>query len=350
MQHVQDRARALRAAGVPGTWEQLKVRATLDLLQERDSRPGLDTQTQDSTGTGRAPDDEPSEGDPGPDQSNGPDNGGAPDGGPGSDSSDGNGPDDANPGDGGPGDGGPGDGPDDGGPGDDDGGGWGGDGPGDGGPAGPGPARSGPSLAALVTITIPWTLWQGGTGPPGEVDGFGILDHDDTRDAAAAAARNPDSRWCVTLLGPHGTAAAHGCAAGPQHWPTGPPGPPTPQNLLEVLKITNLDAVIRGPCDHGQEEDRYRPSRRLQHLIRARNTTCTITGCNCPASRCDLDHTEPHDQGGKTCPCNLAPLCRHHHRSKQADGWRLDQPEPGVLVWHTPAGRSYTSTPTRYAA
>ena len=39
VQHVEDRARALRAAGVPGTWEELKVRATLDLLQERDSRP-----------------------------------------------------------------------------------------------------------------------------------------------------------------------------------------------------------------------------------------------------------------------------------------------------------------------
>ena len=38
MQHVEDRARALRDAGVPGTWEELKVRATLDLLQERDSR------------------------------------------------------------------------------------------------------------------------------------------------------------------------------------------------------------------------------------------------------------------------------------------------------------------------
>ena len=39
MQHVEERARALRDAGVPGTWEELKVRATLDLLQERDSRP-----------------------------------------------------------------------------------------------------------------------------------------------------------------------------------------------------------------------------------------------------------------------------------------------------------------------
>ena len=26
----------------------------------------------------------------------------------------------------------------------------------------------------------------------------------------------------------------------------------------------------------------------------------------------------------------------------------LEQPEPGVLVWHTPAGRTYTVTPTVY--
>ena len=50
------------------------------------------------------------------------------------------------------------------------------------------------------------------------------------------------------------------------------------------------------------------------------------------------------------CECELTPLCRHHHRCKQAEGWWLEQPEPGVLVWHTPAGRTYTTTPTRYAA
>ena len=44
------------------------------------------------------------------------------------------------------------------------------------------------------------------------------------------------------------------------------------------------------------------------------------------------------------------PLCRHHHRCKQAEGWRLEQPEPGVLVWHTPAGRTYTTTPSQYAS
>jgi len=48
------------------------------------------------------------------------------------------------------------------------------------------------------------------------------------------------------------------------------------------------------------------------------------------------------------CYENLAPLCRHHHRCKQAQGWRLEQPEPGVLIWRAPSGRTYVTTPTDY--
>ena len=69
-----------------------------------------------------------------------------------------------------------------------------------------------------------------------------------------------------------------------------------------------------------------------------------------PAARCDLDHTIAWDQGGQTCECDLAPLCRHHHKCKQAHGWQLEQPEPGVLIWHTPAGRTYITRPTQYPA
>jgi hypothetical protein len=296
MQHVEERARALRDAGVPGTWEELKVRATLDLLQERDSRqtPGGSPVSGGKDGDGSAPD---APGGPGP---GGPDPGGS---------------------------------------------GSGGSGPG------------GPSIGAQVTITVPATALGGDTGPAGEVDGFGILDHVDTRDLVAAAARNPATRWCLTVLNPDGTAAAHACAAGPRPWGTGydPPGQGRPgsltiRGLQDFLNIKALTPVIRGPCQHTKAEDRYRPSRKLTHLVKARNTTCTAPGCGRRAARCDLDHTEPHDQGGRTCECNLAPLCRRHHRCKQAEGWQLEQPEPGVLVWHTPAGRTYTTTPTKYAA
>jgi hypothetical protein len=120
------------------------------------------------------------------------------------------------------------------------------------------------------------------------------------------------------------------------------------KDYLASLKA-RLTPVARGGCDHHHAETGYQPSRKLKHLIAARSARCSAPGCGRPAARCDLDHTTAWDQGGVTCECNLAPLCRHHHRCKQAQGWQLEQPVPGVLVWHTPSGRKYTTTPTQYA-
>jgi hypothetical protein len=44
----------------------------------------------------------------------------------------------------------------------------------------------------------------------------------------------------------------------------------------------------------------------------------------------------------------LAPLCRHHHRAKQAEGLLLEQPEPGVLIWKVPSGRTCATSATIY--
>jgi hypothetical protein len=263
-QHIEQRALALRAAGVQGTLQELRVKAYLDLLQERDSRLTLDA----SSGL------PPVAAQPGTAPS-------------------------------------------------------GADGPGHG-PAGD------PGVAATITLTVSLDTALGRSAAPGEVAGFGLLDAPDTTDLIAAAARHPRTRWCLTVLHPDGTAAAHGCAPG-RH-----PAPP------DLSRFT-LRTVIRGPCDHAQAEARYRPSRKLWHLVTARSTHCTAPGCSRPAARCDLDHTTAWDHGGPTCPCNLAPLCRHHHKCKQRDGWILEQPEPGALVWRTPAGRTYTTTPTVYA-
>jgi hypothetical protein len=120
------------------------------------------------------------------------------------------------------------------------------------------------------------------------------------------------------------------------------------QDYLTSLRV-QMAPITRGHCDHTRAETGYQPSRALQHLIKVRNARCTAPGCGQPASRCDLDHTVAWDQGGITCECDLAPLCRHHHRCKQSQGWKLEQPSPGVLRWRTPAGRSYTTTPTVYA-
>jgi len=78
---------------------------------------------------------------------------------------------------------------------------------------------------------------------------------------------------------------------------------------MRGLKIT-FSPVIRGPCNHAQAEKTYRPSNKLQHLVRARNNRCTAPGCGRPAAACDLDHTRLWHQGGLTCSCDLALLCK----------------------------------------
>jgi hypothetical protein len=125
-QHLEQRAADLRDAGFPGTMDELRVRAMLDLLQERDSRAELAGQAD----------------------------------------------------------------------------------------AGPGAEDTGPSVAAQVTITVPWSAQEEGSSDPAEVDGFGLVDNTDAKDLLATAARNPHTRWCVTFLNPDGTAAAHGCVPG----------------------------------------------------------------------------------------------------------------------------------------
>ena len=54
----------------------------------------------------------------------------------------------------------------------------------------------------------------------------------------------------------------------------------------------------------------------MRRLINNRDTTCVFPTCRQPATRTDCDHTLAYDHGGPTCPCNLALLCRGHHRAK----------------------------------
>jgi hypothetical protein len=223
-------------------------------------------------------------------------------------------------------------------------------------------APSGPPapFPALINLTIPAGNLLGWSTAPGEAGGWGLTDPDDTRRLVEAASRHPRTRWCFTLLGPDGTAVAHGCARGPHPWIPPPAsaarnrdGPDEQQaaaltDFLRRLNIT-FTPIAQGSCDHRNAENRYTPSRKLGHLIRARTATCPAPGCGAHAYHNDLDHTVAYP-GGPTDECNIAPPCRRHHRVKQAPGWKLEQPEPGVMRWTTPSGRSYTTRPTVYDA
>jgi Domain of unknown function (DUF222) len=218
----------------------------------------------------------------------------------------------------------------------------------------PGPPAPFP---ALINLTVPAGTAYGWSCAPGEIGGWGLTDPDDTRRLLQAASMHPRARWRVTQLAADGTAAAHGCARGQHPWIPPPvngtsrAGPDTRQAaaLAEFLRALNITftPIAKGSCDHASREDRYTPSRKLKDLIRARTARCTATGCGAQAVHCDLDHTLAYP-AGITCQCDLAPACRRHHRCKQAPGWRLAQPEPGIMHWTTPSGRSYTTRPTVY--
>jgi hypothetical protein len=359
-QNIEQRALDLRALGVEGSMRELKVLAMLDLLQERDSTARLTAQdpgaAPDQAAQDQAAQDQAAQDQAGavPDPA-GSDSGDWPDETPEDDEPDE--PDDGEPDDGASGEGGAsGPGP--------------GGGTGRGGPHGPA-GTGGTRLAAQVTIVVPFQAWLGQPSGPGEAGGFGLIDAAQIQDLLTAAAQDPGSRGCVTLLGPDGTAVAHGCSRGRLTLPLAgtkpdesdgpdPPGPagsrkpadPAPQatqarDMIRRLKIT-LAPITQDQCDHRAAETGRLPSRKLRHLIRARNPLCTAPGCGRPAIRCEQDHTIAWEDGGITCECNLGPLCKHHHIIKHLNRWLLEQPEPGTFTWHTPAGRTYTTRPAQY--
>ena len=198
-----------------------------------------------------------------------------------------------------------------------------------------------PEPGGAINLTMPLSAYAGLDDTPGEAAGHGAIDAGTGRDLAASIGST--ARWCLTLTGPDGRAVAHACARrghAPQpgghaiRWASG---------LRERLRF--LEA---GTCRHPRQAASYAWPLALRHLIEIRQRTCSAPGCRRPARRCDIDHTTPFDQGGRTCECNGAPLGRKHHRCKQAPGWHLTQDQPGRMTWRLPGGREYQTAGAHY--
>jgi hypothetical protein len=399
-QRITSRAMDLKAAGVPGSMDALRVRAYLDALLGQDtvaryqttprqtasnsrgsSTPGGGTAGSGSSGRaaagarsgdidrGHGPDDRDgspagadpehdadSHRDPGPHPGHGP-HPGEPD--PGEGGGRGRGPHGEPAGDSTPGSAAP-------------------EQPSGTGPDGPPPAPIRP--AAKINLTIPLATLLGLAEHPGEATGFGPIDAALARTLAAQAAGHPATTWCITVTDPDGHPLAHGCARkgrrkrktgrrtrppAPGNQPSGGTGPPggyrtwrlrsdrlgrlsgTGQAGLPKLTV-DLEPIPVSNCDHRHQTSAHDPSDKLRHLVEIRDGTCNWPPCQRDAARCDYEHTTAFENGGLTCACNGGPRCRHHHHAKQAHGWKLEQNQPGYHTWTTPAGRRYTSGPTQY--
>jgi hypothetical protein len=117
-----------------------------------------------------------------------------------------------------------------------------------------------------------------------------------------------------------------------------------PTDLMdELVRSAKLRPLIH-PADAPPEAG-YKPSQALADFVRCRDLTCRFPGCDQPATRCDLDHTIPYAEGGPTHASNLKGLCRRHHLLKTFWGWHDRQLPDGTVIWTSPAGQTYVTTP-----
>ena len=289
-QRIRWRAGELKKAGLEGSMDELRARAYLDLLPGKDSRPRAPQATgttgqDDAPGTGPAPDAGPAAG-----------------------------------------------------------------------PAG--------GFVGQVTLTVPLGTATGLADRPGELAGLGPVDPWLARDLAAAAAANPTSTWCVTVTDQHGHAVGHGCARpepGSHSKRAGRVLPHPGQPGRASRRVRHLATAHPPRRARPDRRDRHPRHPRLRAPVRSPGPRSRGQAAasvpdparhqpGLPAARLELRFRAQHAvSGGRTdLLVQRGPLCRHHHRCKQAEGWWLEQPEPGVLRWRTPSGRSYTTTPTVY--
>jgi len=105
-----------------------------------------------------------------------------------------------------------------------------------------------------------------------------------------------------------------------------------PGTAMSITVRPVIDVAGHVPVTAYEIPDRHRQQ------VELRDHTCRFPYCNRAATRCDLDHATPHGQGGPTCPCNLVPLCRRHHRAKTHSQWRYQVTKIGTYLWRSPAG------------
>ena len=248
-------------------------------------------------------------------------------------------------------------------------------------------------VPALLDVTLPWTTLAGRAASPGTLGRIGPITPAQASQLALSAANDPAAQWRVIVTDPAGQAIVvsrirRRSRAGP-HPPSSRPGtardgPPSGTGLVgRATVIISQDTVSQhaqarrsggitaaalraaagalrraqteagadvaaGGCAHTSESPAYRPPPRLREHVTTRDLTCRFPTCGQPAWRADLDHTIPHDQGGRTCRCNLGGRCRKHHILKQDPRWKLEQGRRGEFTWTTPAGRTYTTSPGTY--
>jgi hypothetical protein len=127
-----------------------------------------------------------------------------------------------------------------------------------------------------------------------------------------------------------------------------------PDTQVVIKPVIDLDRCTESDSDQVPEA--------IKEQVALRDRTCVFPWCTRPARRCypdtdehagehageypcDNDHVIPRARGGPTCSCNIAPLCRRHHRLKTHSRWTYTVVDPGTYLWTSPHRYHYLRDP-----
>ena len=112
-----------------------------------------------------------------------------------------------------------------------------------------------------------------------------------------------------------------------------------PVRSVHVRQVIDLN-------EHRWAEN-HDPTPLLREQVLLTHSTCVFPQCARRSRSCDLDHIIDWPLG-PTCSCNLAPLCRGHHRLKTHTGWTYERTGPTTFVWTSPHGHTYVVESRRH--
>src|SRR5699024_310669 len=147
--------------------------------------------------------------------------------------------------------------------------------------------------------------------------------------------------------GSAGGLAATGVRAGGVGWCENTRSPVLAEQIRSWCGTPGTRVTVRPVIDLAGHEPTtsYEIPHRLREQVMTRDTQCVFPSCTRTARRCDVDHIVAFEEGGPTCGCNLAPLCRRHHRAKTHAGWTYVMVTPGTYLWTSPTTQHYLIHP-----
>ncbi|HEY0890178.1 MAG TPA: hypothetical protein VGE38_11255 [Nocardioides sp.] len=102
-----------------------------------------------------------------------------------------------------------------------------------------------------------------------------------------------------------------------------------------------IDLSHQAPVDAYEIPQRHRRAVRLMTPADCFPFASDLDGLDPHRPPMDIDHTVPHEAGGRSAQGNYGPMTRWHHRIKTHGDWEVKQPFPGIYLWRDPYGLLY---------